>query len=279
MATDKVMVNRSKLDALVNAYNTLTGETSKLTLDQLATAISEIETGGGDPSEDLQTVLENPETGFSITNNANRIVAYSFYNRKLVTASFPKATSVGGAAFYSCTNLKSISVPNAIDINNSAFYSCSALTEVDFGQCEIVYGDAFVFCSNLTTVNLPKCTKFTGAAFNGCSRLQNVNIPVVREIGQRCFNGCRMLESLEFKSNVTAINAQAFYGCSTLTKVIFNGNTAVPALGNANAFTNTPIASGTGYIYVPDSLVEDWKVADRWSTYAAQIKPLSELPE
>ena len=279
MATDKVMVNRSKLDALVNAYNTLTGETSKLTLDQLAIAISEIETGGGDPSEDLQTVLENPETGFSITNNANRIVAYSFYNRKLITASFPKTTSIGGYAFYSCTNLKSISAPNATEINSGAFYSCSALTEVDFGQCEIVYGNAFEYCSNLTTVNLPKCTKFTGAAFGSCSNLQNVNIPVVREIGQKCFNYCSRLASLEFKSNVTAINAQAFYNCKALTKLVFSGSTSVPALGNANAFTNTPIASGTGYIYVPDSLVEDWKVADRWSTYAAQIKPLSELPE
>lgn len=54
---------------------------------------------------------------------------------------------------------------------------------------------------------------------------------------------------------------------------------AVVTNGGANTFSNSAIASGTGYIYVPDALVEDYKVATNWSTYAAQIKPLSEYVE
>ena len=42
---------------------------------------------------------------------------------------------------------------------------------------------------------------------------------------------------------------------------------------------NDTIIRGTGYIYVQDNLVEQYKSATNWSTYADQIKPLSELPQ
>ena len=45
------------------------------------------------------------------------------------------------------------------------------------------------------------------------------------------------------------------------------------------ALYNTPIAKGTGYIYVPDALVNDYKKATNWSVFANQIKPLSEYVE
>ena len=50
-------------------------------------------------------------------------------------------------------------------------------------------------------------------------------------------------------------------------------------LSNANVFTGTPIASGTGFIYVPDEAVETYKTATNWNTYASQIKGLSEIPQ
>lgn len=52
---------------------------------------------------------------------------------------------------------------------------------------------------------------------------------------------------------------------------------AIRGKKGTNAFTGTKIASGTGYVYVPDELVEEYKVATNWSTFANQIKPLSEL--
>ena len=47
------------------------------------------------------------------------------------------------------------------------------------------------------------------------------------------------------------------------------------ALGS-NVFKNTPIASGTGYIYVPRALVDSYKVATNWATYAAQFRALED---
>ena len=50
-------------------------------------------------------------------------------------------------------------------------------------------------------------------------------------------------------------------------------------LDNTNTFNSTPIASGTGYIYVPAALVDNYKAATNWSTYANQIRAIEDYPE
>lgn len=46
---------------------------------------------------------------------------------------------------------------------------------------------------------------------------------------------------------------------------------------HTNAFTGTPIASGTGYIYVPSALVDTYKT--KWSAFANQIRAIEDYPE
>ena len=60
--------------------------------------------------------------------------------------------------------------------------------------------------------------------------------------------------------------------------IIFESTEFQP-LPNASAFNNSSIAGGTGFIYVQDDLVDTYKSAENWSTYASQIKPLSEYVE
>ena len=48
-------------------------------------------------------------------------------------------------------------------------------------------------------------------------------------------------------------------------------------MSNINMLQSTPIANGTGYVYVPDDMVDTYKSATNWSTYASQIKGMSEL--
>ena len=47
-------------------------------------------------------------------------------------------------------------------------------------------------------------------------------------------------------------------------------------LSNKNAFSGSSVASGTGYIYVPKDLVESYKTATNWSTYATQFRALED---
>lgn len=86
---------------------------------------------------------------------------------------------------------------------------------------------------------------------------------------------CRKLERAEF-TKVTEISAFALSDCASLAKLIIRTE-SVCRLTNTNAFANTN--SLLLNIYVPDSLVDSYKTATNWSTYADQIKPISELEE
>ena len=99
----------------------------------------------------------------------------------------------------------------------------------------------------------------------------------ITTIGSYSFRGCGTLVRVD-SSSINYIAGAAFQGCNELTAVILRSATLV-RLGNANAFTSTAVASGTGFIYVPDELVDDYKEATNWSTYANQIKSISKWGE
>ena len=75
-------------------------------------------------------------------------------------------------------------------------------------------------------------------------------------------------------STITQIGISAFYHCTALQTFIIEATTPPTLYGNA--FGDTPIASKTGTIYVPDASVDTYKATSGWSNYADIIKPLSE---
>lgn len=52
--------------------------------------------------------------------------------------------------------------------------------------------------------------------------------------------------------------------------------TSVPSC-DGTTFDSSAVATDTCYIYVPDTLLEEWKATSGWSSHASQIKGLSEL--
>jgi hypothetical protein len=137
------------------------------------------------------------------------------------------------------------------EIGDCAFYSCSSLTTVDLPEATSIGSNAFFGCSNLTTVDLPEATSIGSNAFYNCSSLTTVDLP-----------------------KATSIGNSTFYGCSKLTTVILRNTEQVATLSSTNAFDR----AANAIIYVPDSLVDSYKAAKNWSTYADRIKGLSELP-
>lgn len=150
------------------------------------------------------------------------------------------------------TEVKSTDVTS---VGTNAFANCSQLTSVDFPNATYIGGSAFNSCSSLATVNLPKVTTIDGNGFYGCTPLNNVELP-----------------------KVSSIETRAFRNCNSLTKIIIGTEiSGTCTLVNTDAFSNTPIASGSGYIYVSDDKVDTYKSASNWSTYSAQIKSVNEL--
>ena len=136
---------------------------------------------------------------------------------------------------------------------------------------------AFRSCSALTTADFPAATSIGNYAFRGCSALTTADFPAATSIGISAFNGCSALTTADFPA-ATSIGISAFNGCSKLTALILRSETMC-TLSNKNAFSSTPIASGTGYIYVPRALVDSYKAASNWSTYAAQFRAIEDYPD
>lgn len=166
-----------------------------------------------------------------------------------------KVTNIEAWKYFSYSNITAAKFPYTTDIGNSAFCNCSNLVSVNFPLVTHIGNNAFAGCSTLVSVYLPLVEIFGGSVFKGDSALEVVDFPKLDVIWELVFSDCTALKTVILRLN------------------------RVSQLKTADVFDNTPIANGTGYIYVPDDLVEQYKTANNWSTYASQIKPISDLEE
>lgn len=93
------------------------------------------------------------------------------------------------------------------------------------------------------------------------------------------FQGCTALNvvDLTHPTAQVTIQASAFANLSAFAHLIIRSE-VVASLASTNALSGTKIAAGMGAIYVPADLVDTYKSATNWSTFAAQIHPISAYP-
>ncbi len=223
------------------------------------------------------------------TGIANAIRSKTGATDPIVADDFPSAIEgiqVGGGTdtrFIELVtgSLTELNDESIVAIRSYAFAYARKLTTARLPNLRnAVASNAFYGCTELETVDLPSMRGLVSiSAFERCSKLKNVNIPQVITVDGLAFSMCTELERIEF-ANPTVINSAAFRDCSKLaTLIIRNTGTVATTLSNANAFTRTPIESGTGYVYVPAALVGTYKAATNWSTYATQIRAIEDYPE
>ena len=117
-------------------------------------------------------------------------------------------------------------------------------------------------------------------AFYGCNKLTSVYLPAVISIATYAFCSCTNLQSADFTA-VTSIGGNVFGSCTNLTALIIRNTEKICTLGSFS-FSSTPIASGTGYIYVPriflsdDDANKDYRRATKWSAHANQFRALED---
>lgn len=158
-------------------------------------------------------------------------------------------------------------------VGYTPFYYNKTITSVNLPNVTTLYA-GFEQCKSLISVNLPNLTNIVSKCFYACQALTDVNIPKAKSILGNTFYYCKVLVLLDLPQ-VTSISSSAFDRCSELKTLILRSETLC-TLSNTNAFSNTPIASGSGYIYVPRALIDTYKSATNWSTYAAQFRVLED---
>ena len=210
----------------------------------------------------------------SIPNGVTSIGNYAFNDcYSLASITIPNGvTRIGDRAFYCCYSLASITIPNGVtSIDSYAFSYCHSLASVSIPNGVTSIGNyAFYYCYSLASVSIPNgVTSIGNYAFYNCYSLASITIPNgVTSIGDYAFKNCYSLASITIPNGVTSIGRSAFYCCYGVAFYDFTACTTVPTLADTNAFSNI---SADCQIRVPASLVDEWKAATNWSTYADYI--------
>lgn len=294
----KVLVSEENLTNIANAIRSKAGTEDTFKPGEMATAIESIESGGG--SNITKGVIINScdaegyPTNISVvgmTEIPDRYFYYAFYSSSSgqdgllhnvgSNLHLPNnLTEIGNYSFYRCQTLAIKELPDSVTkIGSYAFHSCSNLALTKLPEKLTSIPDyCFYKCAKLALTRLPD--GITGVAtysFDSCSNLTLTELPSgVTYIGANVFSNCTSLPSMTCLGDVTYIGSNTFMGCSNLSYFALPNVTTVPFLCNS-VFVRTPIANGTGYIYVPDALVENFKAETEWCDYAEQIRPISSL--
>lgn len=245
----KYVIEDTTLTNTANAIREKTGKTDTITPSNFATEIASIESGGG--STVTKGIIINERNGDGYATDVSivgmtTIPNYYFYgggkNNLHVLSKY----------------LKKIKLPEEITkIGNSAF----------------------CYCPQLSLDKLPSSlTELGYSVFSESYLVAIKEIPSgITSIPNSAFYKCNGITEITAYGNLISIGSSSFGFANNFSKLVLPSVTGIPTLTDTTSFSGTPISNGTGYIYVPDGLVDSFKSATNWSTYAAQIKPISEL--
>ena len=204
----------------------------------------------------------------SSEDNRNRVYKNSVQKIEIGNG----VTSIGSFAFNNCSSLASITIPDGVtSIEASPFGSCYSLASITIPDgVTSIKASAFGSCYSLASITIPDgVTSIEGPVFVRCSSLASITIPDgVTSIGESAFDSCYSLASITIPDGVTSIGDYAFYSCFGAAFYDFTACTTVPTLASTDTFPNIP---SDCQIRVPAALVDAWKAATNWSTYADHI--------
>lgn len=209
--------------------------------------------------------------GRLVADNAESVGDYAFAGATSITEiSLSNATYLGKQAIDG-SGVTSFYAPKAEELGNSCF-SYSKLKTLSLPSVEICNSLAFSDCTHLEELYLPKCVTMRGIVITQCPNLRVLVLGAVnieRNTISTSGDVPRLtLLKVDPPSSIYMPNIRR-------GSVVMANIESVPILeGFRNDFLG-----GTANIYVPDDLVDEFKVASNWSSFSDRIKPVSEYVE
>ena len=288
--TTKAVLNESTLTAIAEAIRQKSSSSAALKPGEMAEAIKNIKGGGDDIyrcfiTDEWPDVLEydggadkptprirafyhvvkiSPKI---IMKNAGSLIPQMCFESwssspnqasQLETVEWQDAKIANEAAFQKCYSLKRLICDGLEKINSNVFNGDKAL--IDFGDT-----------SNITYIGIQ--------AFMACTALTSLKLPSVTSLGRSAFSGCTGLAKIDIGEKFSTIDGGVFYGCSHLETLILRKPSSVVKLSYVAALNNSGIASKKGYVYVPAALLESYKTATNWVSFASQLRAIEDYPE
>lgn len=183
---------------------------------------------------------------------------------KLRDLHLPECTTFRGTiSGAQCKELRRVWLPKATVLasdyaSTPLLGSSSTLVSLSLDAIADVHGYSTGYalvsgCSALSSVNLPSAERLRGVVFSGCGSLRSLYLPACTELGHNAIGSGTPVDTL-----------------------VLPGET--PCRLDGTLRNDLPIAQGTGFVYVPASLVEAYRAAAYWSAYAAQVRAIEDWP-
>ena len=247
-----------------------------------------------DASAAFNTVVDLEAAG--VTNSSNWYKQAFVKGETLPLMTFTIADSVTNInSLFSNSSIARVRLSGGKNVRemNATMFQCKRLVEFSIADQALPEATNLMQllsnCSALTTVDLSswrpdKVTSLTNA-LSFCSSLESANLSgwSTKEL-QRTNSlfyqdgALKMINISGWTSEAIEVTNDMLYGCLALEALVIDSPSVFRITG-VNAIANSSIQRGTGFVYVPDSLVNEYKSATNWTTVANQIKPLSELPQ
>lgn len=164
-------------------------------------------------------------TSYTVPNSVTKIGGGAFFssvNLKSIKI-LGSVTKIGSDAFAGCDSLVEIKIPDSVSsINERTFWGCRSLSSITIPDSVTSIGlNAFYCCDSLSEIKISNSVTSIGwGAFCYCGSLTSIIIPEsVKTIDGYAFAYCKGLESIVIPNNATSIKYRAFTGCSSLTSI------------------------------------------------------------
>lgn len=226
-------------------------------------------------------------SGYPISYIAKELPAGSFsshkkFNETLEVVYLPNSiTSIGNAAFYACSGIKSITIPNNVEsIGTTTFSGCLALKSIVIPKnVTSIGGGCFSACPKLTSFAVDSLNK-NYSSLDGvlCNKERttliccpgsmsgNYTIPnKIKTIWFSAFYMCGNLTSITIPESVTSIYSSAFEYCYNLTAIY--SNQAVPVDLSSTSKVFNGIDKSNCILFVPVGSKIAYQESDGWKDF------------
>ena len=240
-----VLVEEGSLSNIASAIREKNGGSATYKPNEMATAISNLPTGGSNSSSDSENLIIERPSGTNVTyvnHEIKRIGEHVFRQWAYADSS--------GLVGIDCSNVKAIDA--------CAFYNDFVLTSVNLPQLTFVGRLAFDKCTHLSTINLPMCYCIDNYGLSNCTALTKVDLG----------NGSN--------SNWATLRYRCFWNDTNLTALILRGN---EVFVNEGEVFGEYTSDMHGYIYVPQALLSNYKTATNWAGYSSKIRAIEDYPD
>lgn len=175
--------------------------------------------------------------------------------------------------------ITSYSSDNVLAVPNRPFYNNANLVSVALPNCKTIGGYAFSGCGSLESLSLDSLETITGSyVLRDATSLKELSLPSIKALSSSTFYDSGLIKC-DLGSELESIPSSCFTS-STYFRILILRSSYVVSLSSASAINSgTMFFSNEAGIYVPRDLVESYKVATNWTTFASKIKAIEDYPE